>query len=500
MSVLLVVLMIATLFTGCTKEDKELVDAFIKSQEILSLESTSNMTFNLNAEGLDDKEQVIFDEIANQINNMKLSISQKSVANKDQTVAKGQIDAKIQLADMSFDSSIWVDVDMSGDKLVLKEVFKLPSMLMNLIPGAAGKEYMVLDFDTMSESIANIEGDMAQPVDFNETMAIAMKYQEKFKDAFVGYIKKYDSDLSVVTKLDTKIVNGENIKYYQVAFNNDTFKEFLKYTTISILKDENIIPLFQEYMTEIMKISGQEMPKELSKTGNIGEMVQKAQEFFEKIEELKILGEDGILITYGINEDGYLVSEEGKMDFLIDTKQVVNLVPDLMGDKELLKEMPTPVFNLSISYDSKIKNINEDLEITMPTTTEENSIDYIELIEMMVPDVEQISDFEQISEGQQEQGLMVIVEGELVEFVNQPILVDNHYLVSTRDMANAFGATTNWDSKTKEITIVKDQYETTFYKPIIREGVSYIPLRSVATGLGYTLEWEQEFQVMYIYK
>lgn len=498
LSLLLAVFMIASMFTGCSKEEKELVDAFIKSQEILSVEGTSNMTFNLKAEGLDEETQVIFDQIANQMNDMKLSISQKSVVNKDQTVAKAQIDANVQAAGMSFDSSIWVDLDMSGDELVLKEIFKLPSMLMSLIPGAAEKEYLVLDFNTMNKSIANLEGNIAQPVDFNETMAIAMKYQDKFKDAFIEYIKKYDSDLSVVTKLDNKKVNGENIKYYQVALDNDTFKDFLKYTAISILKDENIIPLFKEYMTEIMNMAGEEMP--VSITENVGEMVQKTQEFFEKIEGLTILGEDGILITYGINEDGYFVSEEGKMDFLIDTKQFASLVPDAMGGNELLQEMATPVFKLSISYDSKMSNINEDLEITIPTTTEKNSMDYMELIETMVSASEDYSDVAQIPQGQQKQELIVIVEDELVEFINEPILVDNHYLVSTRDMADAFGATINWNEKTKQITIVKDEKEITFGSPIIRGNVSYIPLRDIATGLGYTLEWEQEAQMMFIYK
>ena len=303
LSLLLLVLISASLFTGCNKDEKDLMDAFIKSQEISSLESTTNMGFNLKVEGLDDETQVIFDEVVKQINDMKLSISQKSVTNEEQTVSKAQIDANVQLADMSFDSSIWVDMDMSGDKLVLKEIFKLPSMLMALIPGAAEKEYIVLDFDTINESIANMEEDTPNQIDLDETMAIAMKYQDKFMDAFVNYMKNYDSDLSVVTKLEDKVVDGEKIKHYQVAFDNDSFKDFLKYTTISMLQDESIIPLFEEYMTELTKLSGEEMPEELSITDNMGKLVEKTTEFFAKLEELTILGEDGIIITYGINED-----------------------------------------------------------------------------------------------------------------------------------------------------------------------------------------------------
>lgn len=512
LSLLLIALLIATVFTGCNKEEKDLLNAFDKNQEILNVESTSDMEFNLVATGLDEESQVMFDGFVNQINDMKLSINQKSVTNKDQTIAKSQIDANIQLTDMSFDSSIWMDMDMSGETPVMKEIFKVPSMLMGMIPGAAAKEYIILDFDTINETIANMEEDMPEPVNVNDTMKIAMKFQKRFKEAFVDYQKNYDSDLSVVTKLDDKTVDGKKIKYYQVEFDNHSFKEFIKYTTISMLQDENIIPLFKEYMTELFSASGEEMPEELSLTGDITKMVQKTKEFFEKIEELTILGEDGIVITYGINEDGYFVSEEGKLDFLIDTKEFMALASDsieedksLMKEKEVLKEMPTPVLNLSVSYVTKINSINKDLKITMPTTTDENSIDYMELMETM------------ISKSQQDPVLMVFVEDEFIKFTNEPILVDNRYLISSRDMAEAFGANISWNVDTKEINIAKDDNQLIFnannkqlsvngevktLNPsiVIIDGVSFIPIRAVSENLGYTVEWDQNIKMVTISK
>ena len=66
-----------------------------------------------------------------------------------------------------------------------------------------------------------------------------------------------------------------------------------------------------------------------------------------------------------------------------------------MGDEalieanETLQEMPTPIFELKISFDTKMNSINKDLEITMPTTTEENSINYMDLIESMISENQQ---------------------------------------------------------------------------------------------------------------
>lgn len=508
-SLFLMVIIIASLFTGCNQEEKGFMEALMKNQEILKLESTSNMEFDLKVEGLDEETQVIFDEFLNQINDMKLSIKQKSVTNEEKTVSKAQLDANVKLSDMSFDSSIWVDVDLSGDKPILKEIFKLPSMLMGFIPGAAEKEYIVLDFDTIEESIANMEEDMPESIGLDETMAIAMKYQEKFMDAFIKYMKKYDSGLSVISKLDDKMVDGEKIEYYQVAFDDESFKEFLKYTAISMLQDENIIPLFKEYMTELMDASGEEMPEELSKTANIADMVKKTREFFNKLEELTILGEEGILIAYGINKDGYFVSEEGKMDFLIDTKQFMDLTSDSIKDNESLQEIPTPIFELLISYDTKINNINQDIEVTMPKTTEENSMDYMELIKTTLETV--------VPENLQDMGLMVIVEDEFVEFTDKPILVDNHYLVPSRDIAKAFDVTVDWNEDTREISMTKNEKQLTFNVKnnqllvngesqtlntpvIIKNGVSFIPLRAVSENFGYNVEWDKEFKIILINK
>lgn len=501
-----VLLVITSLFTACGQEDKELADAFIKNQEILSLESTNDIIVNLGAEGLDEESQVIFDTIAHQINGMKLSLKQKSVTNKNQTIARSQIDAKATLEDEDYSSSIWVDMNMDSDKFALKEVFKLPSDLMSLILNAEDKEYIVLDYDNMNEFIAGMEQDMPEQMNLDRTMDIAMKYQKRFTNAFIDYIKNYSFNDSFVTRLRDQDDNENKIKYYQVKFDNHSFKKFLKYTITSILEDENIIPLFEEYMDEIMAASGEELSEEISIFGESKKMVESAKRFFDAIEDLQILGEDGIDIIFGVNSDGYIVSEAGKIDLIIDTKQIMDLMPVSAQENELLEAMTMPTFEVSILYDNKINNINQDLEITMPIITQENSIDYIDLIQAMIP------------ENQGSNELIVIIEDELVEFTNNPILVNDRYLVSTKDIAKELGADITWDADTKEITIKKDKdvikFDTRNKKLFVNEGVqsisidivvdeggvSYVPLRTIAENLGYTLDWHQELKMMVVYK
>lgn len=500
---------IASLFAGCNQEEQAFMDALMKSQEILRLESKSNVEFDLKVDGLDDETQAMVGEFVNQVNDMKLTIDQKAVSNEEQTASTAQMDVKVQLSDMGFNSTIWVEADLSEDKPVLKEIFKLPSMLMDFIPGGAGKEYIVLDFETMDSYMADMEEDMPEMISLDESMALGIKYQEKFMDAFVGYMKDYDLDSSVLSKLDDKLVDGEKIEYYQVDFDNDSFKEFLKYTTISMVQDENLIPLFQDYMNEIMEASGEEMPEDFDLTDSIPEMVEEAKVFFEKLEEITLLGEDGIKIIYGVNEEGYLVSEEAKMDFLINTSEIMDLNSNLMEEDELSQEMPTPIIELVISYDTKMNNINEDIEVRLPETTELNSIDYIELMQSMSETM--------LPENMEDMELMLIVEDEFVEFTSEPIIVDGHYLVSSRDLAKAFGANIAWDGDSKEISMTKGEEKLIFNldedqlsingepqalsrSVLVKDGVSFLPLRNIAESFGYSVEWDGEFNMILINK
>ena len=186
----------------------------------------------------------------------------------------------------------------------------------------------------------------------------------------------------------------------------------------------------------------------------------------------------------------------------------MDLISDSIEETEALvesNEMPTPIFELAISFDTKINSINQDIGTTMPTITEENSIDYMELIGSMV------------SESQQNTELMVIVEDELVEYTNDPIIVNKSYLVSSRDIAEAFDASIAWNGATKEITIVKDEdqlifntnnnqlmvngvSETLNTSVVVIDGVSFIPLRTISENLGYNVDWDGKLKLISIYK
>lgn len=499
LSFLLVLTLLASLFTGCTMDEKSLADAFLKNQEILSLESITNLDFKLTSEGLSEDEQIIFDGIADVVNDLSIEMQQRSVANEDQTSAKAYGLAKVNLGEESHDTSIWVDLDMSGDELILKEIFKLPTILKDMMPEEIGaKKYMVLDFNDMMKELEDLGQDVEATMDMNEVMAVAMKYQEKFVEAINNYIRDYDSKLSLVKRMEDKSINGEMAKIYQVKFDDASFKEFLKYNMINVLQDKEMLSLFTDYMAEVFAISGEEMPEEFNFQKDIPQAIEKIKEMFETIDKVSILGKDGIVINYGINEDGYIISEEGKYDFLIDVKSIMEIASEEL-EGQSLETMSTPVFNLVLSSDMKVSKINKDMIIYIPKTTSQNSISYMEAIEKMLENM--------MPEMDMEPQTFIFVGEDFLELSSNPLLRNNIMFVPSRDIGDALGAQVEWNEKTKEITVTKDGSVLVFEldsNEVIKngekillqaeikviDGVGFVPLRFISESLGYEVEWD----------
>lgn len=91
----------------------------------------------------------------------------------------------------------------------------------------------------------------------------------------------------------------------------------------------------------------------------------------EDYKDIKILGQNGIKIEYGIDNKGYIVHEKGNMDLRLDLGNISKAI----GEEEV-----KGIINLGINYNSKSYNINEDIKIEMPSTNKDNSINFVELM------------------------------------------------------------------------------------------------------------------------
>lgn len=112
--------------------------------------------------------------------------------------------------------------------------------------------------------------------------------------------------------------------------------------------------------------------------------------------------------------------------------------------------------------------------------------------------------------------IMVVVDGEILEFDQQPVIQDSRTLVPFRKILEALGAEVYWDDDTRQVRAVKDDTEISFVigekellinqedtiimdvAPQIIGGRSMVPLRAISESLGAEVNWDNDERIVTI--
>jgi len=153
---------------------------------------------------------------------------------------------------------------------------------------------------------------------------------------------------------------------------------------------------------------------------------------------------------------------------------------------------PDGQFALSLAYDLTTKK-DDSIKVTMP-----KSVYYIDYTELFGDDVYY-----------DDNTAIVEVDG---EFVAEGYVENGRTLVRYRDFAEAIGAEVNYDAKRKQVKVSKDKQTITLtlgskkvlvnnkvkqldVVPVVKEGVTYVPLRFVAETYGYKVSWDNDLYI-----
>lgn len=384
-SVLALVLALSISVTGCFGGESKLYNAFDKMKDVASMITDTTLEFNFEAEGFSDEEQLALEQVAAMLNNAKIQMKQKMTQNKDKTAAKAEVDTKLDFGGMSMDMKVWVDMDMSTDKVKMVEIIKMPQLLMSsMFPNDPAKEYIVYDIGKMMNA-GNEE------MDLSELMEFSKEFQPKLTEFMKEIQKDFKPGFKIVQQKDDKVVGNQKLEIYELKLDDATLKELVKYAVNYSLDNETIIEFIKEYMDAVMNIAVAPDAEEAEiKEGleefekQIPEFKEKFNEFMEKYKDIEVLGEKGILIEYGINEKGYIVHEEGYIDLAIDlekiTKAIGGEIPEMKG-----------VIKLGINYTSRNHNINNKvLSVTLPKVNEKNSVELMKMMEIQMNQVQPV--------------------------------------------------------------------------------------------------------------
>ncbi|WP_053955229.1 hypothetical protein [Inediibacterium massiliense] len=379
-SILSLLLVFALVFTGCTSNEMAIYNAFEKSQDITSMESNTDVTFTVDVEGLSPEDQQGFQQMQTMVKDSKVSLHQKMVQNKEKTAATAQVDMNMNFGGMAMNFPIWVDTDMTGKTPKLVEIIKMPAMMkMGLPQELQTKEYAVINFEEMMK-------DQKEKQDFANMMKFAQESQGKFATFFKDYVKNFDPGFTMVEKKGTKVIDGESLDIYELKLDDASFKKLVRYTGNSFMDNKDTMKFVKEYMDMVMTFSQATNPQaqldkaELNKglaelEKNLPEMKKEFNKFMDQYNNVKFIGDKGIVIEYGINKDGYIVHENGKIDLHIDMAAIEKVAA------KVEKPQAKGIFNIGINYNSKIYNINKDVKVDMPKLTPQNSMSLTQMME-----------------------------------------------------------------------------------------------------------------------
>ncbi|MDR7857576.1 hypothetical protein [Tissierella sp.] len=376
-SIIALILVIAMSLTACVNDEQKLFNAFSKMQDISSMDSSSEISFNLNAEGFPEDQQANIEQVMALINMSKLTLKQRMVQNEDKTVAKAKVDMNLNVQGLiNEDISIWVDTDMSGDSPEIFEVIKIPAMLMGFITPDPAKEYLVYDMSELMNSTS-------EEINFNELMEWSKELQPKMEEYFKDMVEKFKPGFEIVKEKEKRIVDGKNLTIYELTIDDAELKDLIRYTGNYFMDDEDTMEFIKEYMDVVINMVNlpeeekaaaiEEINAELEKIEKeMPNIKAKFNTFMDTYKDVTILGEKGIVIEFGINEKGYITHEAGTIDFRIDIGQIA----------KLLGEEAKGVLNLEINYKSRAYNINNKvIRVELPKVDENNSIDVMQMLE-----------------------------------------------------------------------------------------------------------------------
>lgn len=379
------ILVVAMAFglTGCYGGEIELYNAMEKMNKIETMESKMEMDFSFSTEGFAEEEQLMFDEVAELLNDMKIKINMKQTQNEDQTASKAEMFTDIHLADMDMNMKQWVDVDLSKDNPKMLQIIKMPEEAMTtMVPEGMNKEYIRFDMMAQEELGDN----------FDELIEFTEEFTPKLMEFMNEFYADFDGGKDFLSKKDSKVIDGKYLDIFEVKLDDSGLKSLLRYGVNHTLENDTTMDFIKEYMDIVMSISAipedekDEMETEIQDglkdlETQLPEFRTIFNDFMDKYGEIQVLGEDGISMEIGIDRRGYVAHQAGSIDIRIDAGQIA---------KALELDPIEGIINMGINFKTRNFNINNKLIwIRMPKLTEGNSIEYMDLLDAQMKQFEE---------------------------------------------------------------------------------------------------------------
>ncbi|MCX8132244.1 MAG: copper amine oxidase N-terminal domain-containing protein [Clostridia bacterium] len=495
-------------FAGCSISDKMvLLDAMEKMMAIKSMESESNISVRVDIEGIPKEQRQGMEDFLQAIGNMNMKINQRVWENESGTISESGIDAAISAGTSAFSSSVWTKADISGQIPEIKQIMKIPEDLSELLPpDYSGKRYMVIDQSEMQDN-----GGL-DAAEYRNMLEAVNKFQPRLIDFMKEYAKDFDPDFAVISGKGKQIVNGRELDVYELRLNDDSFKRLMRYSVDNLSKSENFKVILKEFAGVVVPAAGGteagvEMDQAFDRFRNgSSSFRQDLYKVLNALDKVRLLGDRGITVNIGVDENGYILNQNGYADFIIDMKAIEAALSDITGTAEeepgdgvqVSGLVPTDItVSFSIDFNTEIKNINKGLRVDFPVLTENNSFSFNELMSGFAPDPDFPGEIPEESVG-------IIIDNEWSDIT--PVMMGELALVPVDEISHELGA--QYRSESENVYVTKAGKTIVFKAgdinadingktlemefPVITVGEqTFVPLDFIAENLGAEVSYNE---------
>jgi len=452
-ALILVCISITTLFSGCSSDGLKFTQAIIKNQDIRSEEAKINYSIQLNISGLPEGQQQQADLVSQMLNNANITLNEKVVRNPETGDAKSEILSTFNIAGMSSNANIWVSTGITDGKPAVKEIFQLPPFAtMAFAKQMSGKDYIVLDTSKVPGQTAN-----SSVIDYSKYKDMYKEINAKTIEFYKNYAKNLNPDINLITLKGAEGVDGKFKTTYELKLTDATFKKLLNYLVKDLGTNKENLKLIEDYYASIMKLSTTMNPQANVSQEDLDKMfgefekqipnfIEAYSKYSDALKDVTILGKDGITIDYVVDENGYIVNENSNIDINLDLGELSKALSNLTGQSEV----SAGKISLKLNTKCEISKINENVEVSLPNITNENSVDYFEMLGNMVGNMGTFKE----TEGLYKNKVSILVDGNPVNFDKDPIIpTKGNVLVPARKAVDALGGTIDWDDSLQTATI-----------------------------------------------
>lgn len=401
-AILVIIALITMGLSGCRpKGSKELFDAFRKSSEMKSYSSKAHvdlaLDFDIDTSHMSEDEKNMLDMYMGMFQDIELDVEQK-IMSKDDNTYHTESDLSYNLGGIGFNIKMWQNINLSEDNFEMNQVIEIPQLFRPFFTQVTGemsnKEYLVYNWSDFMEMAEEDDINFDMQNIFMLSKDLGTELQVTFLTTLDEFQKNYE--VEIISYIGEEKINGEKLDVYEMNFDDKSFKDFLRFAANDILEDEETEKLIEEYLTlfgdlvfemDPLGSSKEEIEsdiKEMLDNLDLEEAKDEFIEFVDAFDDVEIIGEDGIALTYKVNREGYIVANTGVVDLVFDTEEISEALREIYPDEfNYPADQEQVVFKIYVDFEIEISDINEEQDIEFPELTDDNSLNLFDMIEEM---------------------------------------------------------------------------------------------------------------------